>query len=227
VSVPPAPWRSEVDAVLWCHRATRDARTRLPPALAGRAALPVTIGGLISYRDGPVGPYREVFGAPVLLRGGVTLTHVAFMAVDSAPSVAGGRANWALPKELARFEGDAGRPGRVTARGDGWAVAVTARARGRALPAYARFACAQVWPDGAVREFAVCMRGRAWAGSVELEHERPAEPPAAAPLAGWLAAGRHPAVLVSGAQLVTPAARCSLTPSRRAGRRRRRCRARA
>lgn len=194
-----------MDAVLWWHRATPAARARLPPALAARAGLPVTIGGLISYRDGPVGPYREVFGAPVLLRGGLLLSHVAFMAVDSAPSVAGGRGNWALPKELARFDGDAGRPGRVTARGDGWTLAVTARARRRALPAYAAVACAQVWPDGAVREFAVRMRGRAWAGSVEVEHERPAEPPAVEPLRHWLAPGRHPAVLLSGGQLVTPA----------------------
>jgi hypothetical protein len=201
VSVPPAPWRSEVDAVLWWHRATPAACSRLPPALTGRAGPPVTLGGLISYRRGPVGPYREVFGAPVMLRGARALTHVAFMAVDSAASVAGGRANWALPKELARFEGDAGRPGRVTARGGDWAVTVTARARPRALPAYGRVSCAQVWPDGAVREFAVRMRGRMRAGSVEVEHEHPA----ASPLADWLTPGRHPAVLVAGAQLVTPA----------------------
>jgi hypothetical protein len=200
VSIPPAPWRSAVEAVLWWHRATPAARDRLPPALAGRAGLPITIGGLISYRDGPVGPYREVFGAPVMLRGGLALTHVAFMAVDSAPSVAGGRANWALPKELARFDGDAGRSGRVTARGDGWALAVSARSRARALPARGRFACAQVWPGGVVRTFTAGMRGRAWAGSVEVEHDDPAST-----LAGWLAAGRHPAVFVSGAQLVTPA----------------------
>jgi hypothetical protein len=199
VSVPPAPWRSEIDAVLWWHRATPAARTRLPSALAGRAGLPVTLGGLIAYRRGPVGPYREVFGAPVLLRGGATLTHVAFMAVDSAPSVGGGRANWALPKELAWFDGDAGRPGRVTARGDDWAVTVTTRARRRSVPAYGRFASAQVWPDGAVRAFTVRVRGRAWAGSVDVEH------PAGSPLAAWLAAGRHPAVLVSGVQVVGPA----------------------
>jgi hypothetical protein len=200
VTVPPAPWRSEIDAVLWWHRATPAARDRLPPALAGRAGLPVTLGGLIAYRRGPVGPYREVFGTPLMLRGGPALSHVAFMAVDSAPSVAGGRGNWALPKELARFDGDAGRPGRVTARGDGWALAVTARARPRAVPAYARFSCAQVWPDRSVRDFAVSVRGRARVGSVEVGHEDPASP-----LAAWLVAGRHPAVLVSGAQLVTPA----------------------
>jgi hypothetical protein len=205
VSVPPAPWRSEIDAVLWWHRASPAARARLPPALAGRAGLPVTLGGLISYRHGPVGPYREVFGAPVMLRGGATLTHVAFMAVDSAPSVVGGRANWALPKELARFDGDPGRPGRVTARGDAWAVAVTARARRRAVPAHGRFACAQVWPDGAVRELAVRIRGRARLGSVDVEHEDEDENRPGSPLAAWLVPGRHPGMLVSGVQVVGPA----------------------
>jgi hypothetical protein len=51
-----------------------------------------------------------------------------------------------------------------------------------------------------VRTFAVTMRGPARAGSVEVEHDDPG-----APLAAWLAAGRHAAVLLSGAQLVTPA----------------------
>ena len=199
VSAPPAPWRSEVAALLWWHRATPAGRDLLPPALARRGGLPVTIGGLISYRHGPVGPYREVLGAPVLLRRGPGRAHVAFMAVDSAASVPGGRGNWALPKELARFEGDPGAPGIVTARGEGWALAVTARARGRPLPAWGRLTCAQVWPDGAVRAFAVTVRGRARLGRVEVEHE------AGSPLATWLRAGRHPAVLVDGVQVVTPA----------------------
>jgi hypothetical protein len=199
VSAPPAPWRSEVAALLWWHRATPAADDLLPPPLAPRGGLPVTIGGLISYRRGPVGPYREVFAAPVFLRRGPGRAHVAFMAVDSEASVAGGRGNWALPKELARFEGDPGTPGRVTARGHGWALAVTTRARGRALPAWGRLACAQVWPDGAVRAFAVTMRGRARLASVEVEHEP------GSPLATWLRAGRHPAVVVFGVQVVTPA----------------------
>ncbi|HEX2106087.1 MAG TPA: hypothetical protein VHF51_20735 [Solirubrobacteraceae bacterium] len=197
MSVPSAPWRSDIDAVLWWHRAP--AGGVLPPELGARVALPVTLGGLISYRRGPVGPYREVFGAPTMLGGGAALAHVAFMAVDSAASVAGGRANWALPKELARFDGEPGRPGRVTVRGDAWALTVTTRARRRAVPARGRLACAQVWPDGSAREFTVRLRGRTRAGSVELEHT------AQSPLAARLAPGRHPAVLVSGVQVAGPA----------------------
>jgi Acetoacetate decarboxylase (ADC) len=159
--IPPAPWVSEIDAVLWWARGE--------------------LQGLITYRDGPVGPYREVFSAPLTRRG----ARVTFMAVDSERSLAGGRANWALPKEMARFESERGR---VTATGDRWTLRATIRARPRAVPAYGAFRCAQVWPDGAVRTFAVQVRGRARIGSVELAGGE-----------------RHAAVLVSGRQVVGPA----------------------
>jgi hypothetical protein len=195
--VPPAPWRSRVEAVLWWHRATPAARAALPAALAGRAGPPVTIGGMVAYREGPVGPYAEVFGAPLLLRGGPGLSHVAFMAVDSVPSRIGGRRNWALPKEIARFEGAVGAPGRATALGEGWALDVRTTVRARALPAWMRLAAAQVWPDGSVRAFTVTMRGRARLARASV---RSAEPSA---LSEWLVAGPHPAVVVSGVQVVS------------------------
>ena len=197
--IPAAPWRSSVDALLWLHPATRAARGLLPPQLAARAGIPVTIGGLISYRDGPVGPYGEVFGAPVMLRGAPMLSHIPFMAVDSAASVAGGRGNWALPKELADFDGDPGRPGVVTVRGDGWALRITTTARAHRLPMTMTMRAAQVWADGQVRAFSVRMRGRARLARVEVEHS------AASSLGDWLVEGRHLAVLVSGRQDVSPA----------------------
>lgn len=202
--VPAAPWRSTIDAVLWCHPATPVARDALPAQLAGRAGLPLTIGGLVSYREGPVGPYAEILGAPILLRP--LVAHVPFIAVDSQRSIAGGRGNWALPKILARFEGDVGRPGRATAAGDGWAVVVTATARRRSLPLAGGLRCVQVWPDGRPREFSVRVRGNARLGHAEVAHA------AASPLAEWLVAGRHPAILLSGVQDV-------LAPRREAGRR--------
>lgn len=192
--VPAAPWRSAIDAVLWCHPATPAARGRLPAQLAGRVGLPLTIGGLISYREGPVGPYHEILGAPILLRP--LVAHVPFIAVDSRRSIAGGRGNWALPKVPARFEGEVGRPGTSTATGDGWAVAVTATARRRWLPFAASVRCVQVWPDGRPREFCVRVRGRARLGHAEVAHT------ALSALTEWLVAGRHPAILVSGTQHV-------------------------
>jgi hypothetical protein len=197
--MPPAPWRSSVDALLWLHPATPAARALLPPQLAARAGIPVTIGGLISYRDGPVGPYGEVFGAPIMLRGAPLLSHIPFMAVDSAASVAGGRGNWALPKQLADFDGDPGQPGAVTARGDSWELRITTTARPRRLPmTMTTMLAAQVWADGHVRTFSVRMRGQARLARVKVEHL------AASPLGDWLVEGRHLAVLVSGRQDVSP-----------------------
>jgi hypothetical protein len=143
-----------------------------PEPLAARARIAITIGGRISYRDGPRWSPREVFGAPIMLRGAPPLSHVAFMAVDSDGSVAGGRHNWALPKVLASFEGDPGRPGRLSASGDGWALSVTATARHRRFPFSGSFRCSPVWPDGRVRELSVRMRGRARLARVEVQHPR-------------------------------------------------------
>jgi hypothetical protein len=165
--IPPAPWTSEIDAVVWLRRS------------------PLALAGLISYRDGPVGPYGEAFIAPLGPRG----AQVTFMAVDSAPSMAGGRGNWALPKEMARFDGDPGTPGRVTVAGEGWRWDVTARARRRSVPAFGAYVVAQPWPDGVVRPFRVTVRGRARLGSVEVDGRR------------------RGAVLISGRQVVGPPAR--------------------
>jgi hypothetical protein len=199
--VPAAPWTSTVEALLWVHRAAPAARAALPAQLARRAGLPLTIGGLIAYLDGPVGPYDEIFGAPVMLRGVPLLSHVPFMAVNSAASVAGGRGNWALPKVLGTFSherGD-GRPPAVIARGEGWEVGLTTVVRPRPLPFAAAWRCAQVWPDGAVREFTVRMRGRARLARVGVRQQAPSA------LGEWLVAGRHLGVAISGVQHVTPA----------------------
>ncbi len=194
--IAPAPWHSQVDALLWLHAATPAASEVLPARLAPRAGLPVTIGGLICYRSGPVGPYGEIFGAPVMLRGGVLLSHVAFMAVDSEASIAGGRANWALPKISARFDGDPGRPGAVMARGEEWELGVTASGRARRLPFAMTMRCDQVWPDGEVRRFSVRMRGRARLARVDVGHR-------AGPIE-WLSEGRHHGLLICGTQDVSP-----------------------
>ena len=194
--VPAAPWHSVIDAVLWWHPAAPAARDMLAPQLTERAGLPLTIGGLISYREGPVGPYDEIVGSPLCLRP--LVFHVPFIAVDSERSVAGGRGNWALPKVLARFEGDVGRAGRSVAAGDGWAVSVGVTARRRRLPFAGTIRCVQVWPDGRPREFSARVSGRASFGHAEVEHL------VSSSLGGWLLPGRHPAIRLSGTQDVAP-----------------------
>ena len=130
----PAPWHTVIDAVLWMHRATPGAIEWLPRELRGRRALPATVGALISYRETPVGPYHEVLGSPVLLAEPMPAASVPFIAVDSLASVHGGRANWQLPKTLARFEWPArlARGFEVDAEGDGWSVHASVRPHVRA-----------------------------------------------------------------------------------------------
>lgn len=195
--VAPAPWESTVDALLWFHRSTPEALAALPDELTARPWPQLAAAGLISYREGPVGPYGEVVGAPALVEGGPLLSHVPFIAVDSETSILGGRRNWALPKVPARFDGDPGLPGRVKASGEGWEIAVSARARPRSLPAWTRFSCAQVRPDGGVETFAMTIHGRMRLGSVRVEHGRRSS------LESWLLPGRHPAVFLSGRQTVS------------------------
>lgn len=197
--IPPAPWHSTVDVLFWGHRATPAARGVLPAQLMSRAGAPLTTGGLLSYREGPVGPYDEVFGSPVMLGGALLLSHVPFVAVSSEASIRGGRRNWALPKELAQFDGAVGRPGVVTARGDGWALRVTTTARRHRFAVWMPIRAAQVWPDGQVREFSAQIRGTARLARVDVEHL------ITSPLGDWLAEGRHMAMLISGTQDVWPA----------------------
>jgi hypothetical protein len=179
--------------VVWWHRASAAALRALPPALRARRALPVTIGGLAAYRESPVGPYRELVGAPVLLGGALPpVTHVAFMPVESEGSVQAGRANWALPKALARFDGEPGGPGLVEVQGDGFHVLVDIRVLGPRVPAAGVVACDQVWPDGAVRRFRARLTGRARLARVTVGHRE------ASPLEAWLRPGTHLGLAITG-----------------------------
>jgi len=199
----PAPWATVLDAVVWFHRAAPGAADRLPGALRGRRALPLTVGALIRYRETPVGPYREVLASPSLLLGSRgPEACVPFIAVDSAASVHGGRENWALPKTLARFEWpDEPRGGfELDAEGRGWSVHASVRARPRRLPFAAISRNRQVTPAGAEIVFDSRWRGRARVASVELETRGPTLP-------GWLRSGRHPALVLDGATLHVGAAR--------------------
>ena len=200
----PAPWNTVLDAVVWFHRAAPGAAARLPQALRGRRALPVTVGALIRYRETPVGPYREVLASPALLLGprGPEAS-VPFIAVDSLPSVHGGRENWALPKTLARFDWPEQPRGgfELDAEGRGWSVHATVCVRPRRIPFGAVTRNRQVTPRGDEVVFDSRWRGRARLASVELETRGPTLP-------GWLRSGRHPALVLDGARVeVGPARR--------------------
>src|SRR5215218_8188801 len=140
-SSPAAPWSVTAQGAVWLHRATRTGRDRAAADAAPRGVLPVTVGAVLRYDETPIGPYGEVLGAPAFSAElPLPAALIAFIAVDSAASVHGGRANWALPKVFARFTWS-GEPGAgafaVRAEGEDaavpWAVRVVVRPRRRGL----------------------------------------------------------------------------------------------
>ena len=180
---PAAPWHCDVEAVLWWHRAAPGSAALLPPELV--PGPPLTLGAFVRYLSTPVGPYEEVLACPHLLAGALRAgvlahLHVPFIAVDSLPSIAGGRVCWSLPKTLAAFT----RTGpAVRAEGDGWFVSATARPTGPALPAPGRLATSQLTADRTVRRATTRSTGRARLASVEVATSDG--------LAPWLLPGRH------------------------------------
>jgi hypothetical protein len=186
----PAPWEVALDAVVWFHRAAPAAAAHAP--VAGARALPVTVGALIAYRDTPVGPYHEVLGSPVLLaEWPLPAATIPFIAVDSEPSVQGGRENWALPKTLARFDwpGTVARAFEADAEGEDWSVHATVHVRPRAIPLAGIVRTRQV----AGAAFTTRASGRARLATVDLETR-------GATLPAWLRSGRHPALVIQGAR---------------------------
>lgn len=135
-SVAAAPWRASARAVFWWRRLDGDGRAAaaraLPPELSGlhiRAAA----GAMVSYSDTPVGPYHEVIGLIVARSGLRLIVHVPFIAVDSGPSIVGGRANWALPKTLATFTGEPSSRVQSDASAGSWRISATPVTSGPAI----------------------------------------------------------------------------------------------
>lgn len=187
-ATPGPPWDCRVRAVVWVQKAP----SPLPSSFryAGRVRA-LTIGAVVDYLESPVGPYREVFAGP-LLRGTVRpVVHVPFIAVDSLPSVHGGRAHWALPKTVASFTGHV--DGRITATADDWSVAVQARPRGPRLPIRGPLVNAQT-----EQRAVISLRGRARAARVHVAAT-------GLTLSGWLGTGTHVGVVAEGRMLVQAA----------------------
>jgi hypothetical protein len=194
----PAPWETVADVVVWVHRAAAGAADALAPALRGRRTIPLTVGAFVRYRETPVGPYAEILAAPVLLaEAPLPPASVPFIAVDSIPSILGGRAEWSLPKALARF---AFAPGTAQAVGDRWRVDARIRVRPRTIPLTLLLRDRQARPDGGSGLVDVTIRGRARVGRVDVDVEGPTLP-------RWLLPGAHPALVVAGARMTFGAAR--------------------
>ena len=191
-SAPGPPWDCRVSSVFWLHRAKPGASEALSEVLRGSPRVAVTIGALIRYIDSPVGPYREIIAVPALVRRPFPQANVAFIAVDSEASVVGGRANWALPKVLARFEGTIGLQGDATVVGPDWTVRVATRSRPLRLPTWLRYSCCQLWPDLTVRHFPLKVQGWSRWATVDVEVS------SSGTLGTWLASGRYTGFTFAG-----------------------------
>jgi hypothetical protein len=186
-STSPPPWSCAVRAVVWLQRSAAP----VPPGSPFQdRALGLTMGAFVDYLDSPVGSYREVFAGPFVKQAGRPLVHIPFIAVDSLPSVHGGRAHWGLPKTVASFTGDVAT-GRARAEGDGWAVEVDARAGGLPVPLVGTFANAQAGGSATVT-----LRGRGRLARVRVTASGPT-------LSGWLGAGAHAGVVASGRMTIS------------------------
>ena len=134
----PAPWRAHAKGMFWWAKpddaAVAALREILPPGIDPTLRPAFVAAALISYIDTPVGAYHEILAIVSLRRGRKVVSHVPFIAVDSAASVVGGRANWALPKTLIDFEGEPASGTTMTARGADWVVTATPHASGPPLP---------------------------------------------------------------------------------------------
>jgi hypothetical protein len=188
-NVPPAPWECQVRSVMWVQKAARPTFDWL-----GKPT-PFSVAGFVEYLDSPVGRYHEVLAGSLVRTGRVPLVHVPFIAVDSLPSVAGGRINWALPKAMAVFDTDL-PAGSARAEGAGWSMSVqplrSGRPPGRQLPI--RLRSASIGPLGTYRT-----NLRASGRLVRVRTQSDGET-----LTGWLGSGTHLAVVMSGRLRVDP-----------------------
>jgi len=191
----PAPWECHCSALIWVTRGGAAASAVLPPALAGSAAL-VTVGGFVRYTDTPVGPYDEVLGMVGTWTGLFPSVNVALMAVDSQASLVGGRSNWAMPKTLARFDGDVSAGSTMTGTGAGpmpWSVSATSWSIGPAIPYRTRTRARQQFADGRVGDSVLTFAGRVRLAVVTTEVSSEGT------LARWLRPGRHLGALIENA----------------------------
>lgn len=205
-TAPEAPWTGRARALTWWNkpqRAALEALRALLPSELGPVRPIRCIGALLYYDEAPVGSYHEIMALVVLRRGRSLIAHVPFIAVDSPASVVGGRANWALPKVLARFTGSPSTDTTLTAAGDTWSVRATAQVRTPVLPFYLP---TTNWLAQADQNHQLCgVRGRARGlirrARVTIEAEL------SPGLADWFPTGRCPGTLATRVGLGMPAAR--------------------
>lgn len=170
-TVAAAPWQTRCRVITWMHPVGPAALETIPAAIRP-SAIAMVAWALVRYEHTPVGPYDEI-AATLIPEGGDGYGHIPFIAVDSYPSIIGGRANWLLPKSLARFVwSEDGLSANVTADAPakpGWSLTVSTAPSGDPSPVEMPNHVQQVSTAGAVRRFDGAMAGTMWSASVTVD----------------------------------------------------------
>jgi Acetoacetate decarboxylase (ADC) len=192
-----APWSTTCDVISWMHP-IGDSALPLVPAAIRPAKLALVVWALVRYSDTPVGPYSEI-AATVVPDGGDGYGHIPFIVVDSLASIVGGRANWLLPKALARFEWSSAdtSAGAVSIVGEqpatpAWSINVQFSTSGEASELRLDNHVEQVTNDGGVHRFDGEMTGQMTAASVDVTGH------ADGPLAALLHPGTYDGTSLTG-----------------------------
>lgn len=106
VPYPPEPWDLRGHGYISLFRVRTRDLPALPPgvrpvSLLGRS---LVAAAFVDYLPGGLLPYHELLVAPLVrvgARPGISITDIW---VDSAASLAGGRALWGIPKDMAEFD---------------------------------------------------------------------------------------------------------------------------
>jgi hypothetical protein len=195
-SVASAPWKTRCQVVAWMHEVSAAALEAFPLVIRP-SSVALVAWALVRYEDTPVGPYSEI-AATLIPNGGDGYGHIPFIVVDSLPSIVGGRANWLLPKALARFDwSDDGRS--VTATSDepatpAWSISVRYGSAGDVAAIVVPNHVEQVSTDGVVRRFDGELSGSMQAGTVHIDGH------ADGPLSALLRPGSHNATVMTNCQ---------------------------
>ncbi|HWC33502.1 MAG TPA: acetoacetate decarboxylase family protein [Mycobacteriales bacterium] len=188
-----APWRTQCRVMTWMHPVAPAAVEALPAPIRA-AGIALAAWALVRYENTPVGPYDEV-AVTLLPQAGDGYGHIPFIAVDSYPSIVGGRANWLLPKSLARFVwSEDSLSANVTADAPakpGWSLTVSATPWGETTGAAIPSNVQQVSARGAVRRFTGTMTGSMQPAAVNVDAV------AEGPLAALLVSGRFDGTLIT------------------------------
>ncbi|SEP44281.1 acetoacetate decarboxylase family protein [Amycolatopsis saalfeldensis] len=164
---PPEPWRLAGEACLSMWRLPVAELPALPEGaepvvVAGRAAV---FAAWVGYRPPGQLSYHELLTA-VAVRGRRLTASITGIWVDSEVSLAGGRALWGIPKDLATFDFHRGRTFTAATADDWIATAAFSRRVGLPVATPAAFEIAQTL-DGRPKRSPVKARFKAAAAAAD------------------------------------------------------------